>query len=72
MRAMMNAAMESKSNTCILTMQDILGKDSDARMNIPSTLGGNWQWRATETELAAADWKWLKQTTEEYGRLSKK
>lgn len=71
-RAMMNAAMESKSNTCILTMQDILGKDSDARMNIPSTLGGNWQWRATETELAAADWKWLKQTTEEYGRLSKK
>lgn len=68
-RAMMNAALESKSNTCILTMQDILGKDSDARMNTPSTLGMNWQWRATGTELAGADWKWLKQMTEKSGRL---
>ena len=26
-------------------MQDILGLGKEARMNIPSTLGGNWVWR---------------------------
>ena len=29
-------------------MQDILGKDNSARMNYPSTLGGNWKWRLTK------------------------
>lgn len=32
-------------------MQDILGAGDEARMNIPSTLGGNWTWRMKETEL---------------------
>ena len=26
--------------------QDILGLGSEARMNIPSTVGTNWRWRA--------------------------
>ena len=30
---------------CIIPMQDILGLDDDARMNIPGTALGNWQWR---------------------------
>ena len=38
-------------------MQDILGLGTEARMNIPSTLGGNWVWRiqasALTDELAA-------------------
>lgn len=68
-KAMMEAALKSKSNTCILTMQDILSKGGEARMNTPSVLGGNWQWRATESELAAAPWQWLHQTTEASGRL---
>ncbi len=68
-KAMMEAALQSKSNTCILTMQDILAKGVEGRMNTPSTLGHNWQWRATEKELSAADWKWLWQTTEKTHRL---
>ena len=44
-------AMASVSNTCILTMQDLLGLDGSARMNQPSTLGKNWKWRALEDEL---------------------
>ncbi|MDD4033853.1 MAG: 4-alpha-glucanotransferase [Candidatus Cloacimonetes bacterium] len=31
----------------IIPMQDILGLDEDARMNIPGTALGNWQWRMT-------------------------
>ena len=38
-------------------MQDLLGLGSEARMNTPSTLGGNWCWRAepdfATDELAA-------------------
>lgn len=45
-RAMARAAVLSRADTCILPMQDILGLDDSARMNIPSTIGGiNWQWR---------------------------
>ncbi|NCC87953.1 MAG: 4-alpha-glucanotransferase, partial [Clostridia bacterium] len=42
---MMKAAWECVSDTAIVTMQDLLGLDSDSRMNIPSTIGTNWKWR---------------------------
>ena len=29
-------------------MQDILGLGSEARINVPSTLGSNWVWRMKE------------------------
>ena len=29
----------------IIPMQDILGIDGRGRMNVPSTVGGNWTWR---------------------------
>ena len=70
-KAMMKSAMKSVSATCILTMQDILLKGSEARMNTPSTQSGNWQWRATEEELEKADWAWLKDLTTESERLRK-
>ena len=38
-------AYESVANTAIIQMQDILGLGTEARMNVPSTLGGNWVWR---------------------------
>ena len=34
-------------NAAIFQMQDILMLDNSARMNTPSELGGNWQWRMT-------------------------
>ncbi len=42
---MMKTALASKSKLCILTMQDLLGLGSEARMNIPGTPTGNWTWR---------------------------
>ncbi|MDR2546000.1 MAG: 4-alpha-glucanotransferase [Lachnospiraceae bacterium] len=39
------AALASVSDTAIIPMQDYLGLDSRARINTPSTVGGNWQWR---------------------------
>lgn len=37
-------AMQSVASTCIIPMQDVLGLDSQARMNLPATLGTNWKW----------------------------
>ncbi|WP_283674091.1 4-alpha-glucanotransferase [Butyricicoccus sp. Marseille-Q5471] len=41
----MRAVWASAGDTAIVTMQDVLGLGSEARMNTPSTLGGNWTWR---------------------------
>ena len=38
-------AMRSVSDTCIIPVQDYLGLGKEARINTPSTLGGNWMWR---------------------------
>ena len=38
-------ALASQSDTAIILMQDYLGLGSEARINIPSTLGNNWKWR---------------------------
>ncbi|MEE0929842.1 MAG: 4-alpha-glucanotransferase, partial [Acutalibacteraceae bacterium] len=62
-------AYASVSKYAIIQMQDILGLGSEARMNIPSTLGGNWVWRikgeALTDELAAR----LKNLATTYSRL---
>lgn len=39
------AAMGSVAELCMIPIQDYLGLDSDARINTPSTAGGNWNWR---------------------------
>jgi len=33
-------------------MQDVLGLGGEARMNYPSRLGGNWEWRLSAGELS--------------------
>jgi 4-alpha-glucanotransferase len=33
-------------------MQDFLNLGTEARMNFPSRLGGNWEWRMSETEMS--------------------
>ncbi len=46
-------AMMSSANTCIIPIQDYLGLDEEARINHPSTLGGNWTWRLDFSFLTA-------------------
>ena len=50
-------------------MQDYLGLDNDCRMNQPSTVGKNWQWRTlpdTFTEELAKKLNTTKQTIGKY------
>ncbi len=39
------AALASVADTAIIPLQDYLGLDTKARINMPSTTGTNWKWR---------------------------
>ncbi|MCR5122750.1 MAG: 4-alpha-glucanotransferase, partial [Ruminococcus sp.] len=53
----------------VAQMQDFLELDSWARMNIPSTVGGNWQWRMVGGELTDELAERIRSLTETYGRI---
>lgn len=59
--------LSSAADTVIIPMQDFLNLDTKARMNIPSTLGGNWAWRS------APEWtkktKPIRAAVERYNRI---
>jgi 4-alpha-glucanotransferase len=45
------AAMASVASMAIVPAQDVLGLDSNARMNLPASTTGNWNWRLRNEEL---------------------
>ena len=44
-------AMSSVGKYCMIPLQDYLGLGKEARMNFPSTLGHNWEWRVRKEQL---------------------
>lgn len=48
---MMRGLWSCKADLTVVQMQDILNLDKSARMNTPSTLGGNWGWRMANDVL---------------------
>lgn len=65
---MARGAWASVSDLAVVPMQDLLGLGSDARMNTPSTLGGNWTWRASADQITAKLAKKVLGYTKLYGR----
>ena len=61
-------AMASVARWCIIPLQDWLGLDNRARINHPSTLGGNWRWRVTADALTSRLAARIRTVTETYGR----
>lgn len=60
----------STADIAIAQMQDFLGLDSWARMNTPSTFGGdNWRWRMTEKQMSDELAEQIYDITDLYGRL---
>ncbi len=68
--AMMRTALMSVADTAILMMPDIMGLSEEGRINTPSTVGGNWQWRLTPG--CVNDWLAgiVRENTALYGRLN--
>ena len=61
-------ALMSVADTAIIPMQDVLGLGSEARMNLPGTAKGNWDWRLVPDTLTEAKKDRLRQLTILYGR----
>ena len=69
-RAFVKLAMSTVSDLCVIPMQDWLGLDGRARINTPSTLGGNWIWRMRSGAFTKTLAREMKKITKLYARLT--
>ncbi|WP_322814607.1 4-alpha-glucanotransferase [Chloroflexus sp.] len=66
---LMRLGMMSVANYAITPLQDVLRLGSEARMNIPGRLGGNWAWRFSAEALSIELADRLRQLTFIYRRF---
>lgn len=71
-RELIRTAMASVADICIIPMQDYLGYDNRARINTPSTLGGNWEWRMESGAVTEKLVREIRRLTDVYGRGTEK
>ena len=69
-RDMIRAALASVANLAIFPLQDLLGLGNEARMNMPGTAGGNWQWRFAGHDLSTGLAMDLLQMSRIFGRTA--
>ncbi|NLZ83759.1 MAG: 4-alpha-glucanotransferase [Clostridiales bacterium] len=62
-------AQQSVSDMCIIPIQDYLGLGSEARINVPSTVGLNWKWRLLPGDIDKKLLKEIHKITKVYGRV---
>lgn len=48
------SVLGSKNDVAIMPLQDVLGLDDAARMNVPGVAEGNWSWQAAWEDVIAA------------------
>ena len=61
-------ALSSVADWAVIPLQDVLDLGSEARMNTPGRLGGNWTWRCESHQLADLTAVRLAELTRIYGR----
>lgn len=66
--ALIRMAHASVADLSIVPLQDILGLDSQSRMNTPGTTDGNWQWRFRKEVLTPELAGWFGHLTKTYDR----
>ena len=65
---MIRLALGSVACMAIFPLQDVLGLGTQARMNLPGTLRGNWEWRFTKEMLIPSIQERLRELTRIYDR----
>jgi 4-alpha-glucanotransferase len=68
--ALVRLAWSSKAALAMAPLQDLLNLGPEARMNVPGSLLGNWNWRCTEDILSASAFRRLRDLTESSNRFS--
>lgn len=62
--------LNSNSRLTVIPLQDYLCIGSEARINIPSTSGGNWTWRVNKEQLTPKLTSKIKEMTIRSGRVN--
>ncbi len=57
--ALIRTALASRARLAVIPMQDLLALGSEARLNTPGTLDGNWRWRLDAMPAPEALARWL-------------
>ena len=70
--AMIRSLWTSVANTVVTPMQDLLSLGTEARMNFPGKLGGNWSWRVLPDQLSDELRDKLLEFNTVYGRVPSK
>jgi 4-alpha-glucanotransferase len=68
--SMIELALGSRAALAVVPAQDVLGLGSDARMNRPGQIGGNWSWRLARGQLTAAHAARLREGVEAANRAA--
>ncbi len=67
--AIIRAGMASCANLFVAGIWDYLELPSSARINVPGTLGGNWQWRLSADDLTTELAEKIAKMAKIYGRV---
>jgi 4-alpha-glucanotransferase len=66
---MIRAALASVGNLAIIPIQDVIGLGNEARMNLPASETGNWDWRMYDDAVSGDTAARLRELTKLYGRI---
>lgn len=66
---LIRTALESVAQLAIIPWQDLLAQGSEARMNVPGTVEGNWRWQFDWTQVPADLGARMHEWLTLYGRL---
>jgi 4-alpha-glucanotransferase len=67
--ALIRAALGSVARLAIVPVQDLLGLGSEARLNTPGTVSGNWSWRLPPAALSGGLARRFAELNAVYGRI---
>lgn len=65
-----DAVFGTPAQMAIVPLQDVIGLGNEARMNLPSSTEGNWEWRFQDRDLTAAIARRLKALAISHGRAN--
>jgi 4-alpha-glucanotransferase len=66
--SLIELALSSRAHLAIVPAQDVLGLGSEARMNTPARVAGNWAWRLRRGQLSSELAARLREATSAAGR----
>ncbi len=68
-QAMIHTLLGSVAQLAVVPMQDLLGLGSQARLNTPGTVAGNWSWRLPDDSLTPQLAQRFAQLNRVFGRV---